>query len=116
MKGDVDLKNQCDSVFFLVFFFSETNFSCQNQLIFFCLYSYLLKFSFYPKCFSPQLLYDGGVTRQTSYIVLAVSHLLTLISTFFFLPKDFIKKSSDVPPSSLPEEADKEVQIKLTSK
>ena len=42
--------------------------------------------------FAFQIGYENGVSRSTSYIIMAVSHLLTLVSTFFFLPKDFIKK------------------------
>lgn len=36
--------------------------------------------------------YENGITRQTSYIILACTNFLTLISTFLFLPKDFIQK------------------------
>ncbi|CAL1533612.1 unnamed protein product [Lymnaea stagnalis] len=36
--------------------------------------------------------YENGISRQTSYIILACTNLLTLISTFLFLPKDFIQK------------------------
>ncbi|GFO23681.1 solute carrier family 43 member 3 [Plakobranchus ocellatus] len=59
--------------------------------------------------------YEGGVSRQTSYLILAVFHLLTLISTFFFLPKDFIKKSFIHNPSAVEDEKDGEVAVKMTS-
>ena len=36
--------------------------------------------------------YENGIRRQTSYIIIAACHLLTLVNTFVFLPKDFIKK------------------------
>ncbi|CAG5117042.1 unnamed protein product [Candidula unifasciata] len=58
--------------------------------------------------------YENGISRQTSYIILACTHLLTLISTFFFLPKGFFKK----PPAHGPDEVagDTDVAVKLTSK
>lgn len=41
--------------------------------------------------------YEGGITRRTSYLILAAAHGLTLINTFLFLPKDFIdKKTADI--------------------
>ncbi|KAH9502316.1 hypothetical protein Btru_073438 [Bulinus truncatus] len=36
--------------------------------------------------------YENGISRQISYIILACANFATLISTFLFLPKDFIKK------------------------
>lgn len=36
--------------------------------------------------------HENGVSRQTSYLILACAHVLTLVSTFLFLPKDFIRK------------------------
>jgi len=36
--------------------------------------------------------YENGISRQTSYIILAACHLLTLVNTLVFLPKDFVKK------------------------
>ncbi|RUS72509.1 hypothetical protein EGW08_019737 [Elysia chlorotica] len=62
-----------------------------------------------------KLVYDAGITRQTSYIVLAVLHLLTLVSTFFFLPKDFIKKPTVDPDENAGAGDEKEAQIKLAS-
>ncbi|XP_055900314.1 equilibrative nucleobase transporter 1-like isoform X1 [Biomphalaria glabrata] len=34
--------------------------------------------------------YESGVSRRTSFLVLACTHTLTFVSTCFFLPKDFI--------------------------
>ncbi|KAK3739281.1 hypothetical protein RRG08_050485 [Elysia crispata] len=62
-----------------------------------------------------KLVYDDGVSRQTSYIVLAVVHLLTLVSTFFFLPKDFIKKPRGGLAVTAQEETEKEVELRLAN-
>jgi len=37
-----------------------------------------------------KLAFEQGVSRKTSYLIIAGANCLTLISTFFFLPKDFI--------------------------
>ncbi|CAL1540310.1 unnamed protein product [Lymnaea stagnalis] len=52
--------------------------------------------------------YEGGVSRKTSYLILAFTHVLTFISTFFFLPKDFIHHA----PAS--EELNIELELKDT--
>ncbi|GFR84277.1 solute carrier family 43 member 3 [Elysia marginata] len=56
-----------------------------------------------------------GVSRQTSYIVLAVTHLLTFISTFFFLPKHFIEKPGERPVENALDENQREVEIRLAN-
>ncbi|KAK3739278.1 hypothetical protein RRG08_050482 [Elysia crispata] len=39
--------------------------------------------------------YVHGISLRTSFIILGLAQLLTLVSTFLFLPKDFIKKEPD---------------------
>ncbi|KAH9502318.1 hypothetical protein Btru_073451 [Bulinus truncatus] len=34
--------------------------------------------------------YENGISRKTSFIILASTHVLTFISTFMFLPKDYV--------------------------
>ncbi|XP_005102603.1 solute carrier family 43 member 3 [Aplysia californica] len=59
--------------------------------------------------------YENGISRQMSYIILAVSHLLTLVSTFFFLPKKFIVKPTLPAKRTADVAYDGEVAVELTS-
>ncbi|KAI8797343.1 solute carrier family 43 member 3 isoform X1 [Biomphalaria glabrata] len=34
--------------------------------------------------------YEQGISRKTSYLILASTHVLTFVSTFLFLPKDYV--------------------------
>ncbi|KAH3812909.1 hypothetical protein DPMN_141352 [Dreissena polymorpha] len=43
--------------------------------------------------FNRQLAYAGGYARRDMFLIIAGLHLLTLVSTFFFLPKDFISRA-----------------------
>ncbi|CAL1540311.1 unnamed protein product [Lymnaea stagnalis] len=36
--------------------------------------------------------YENGITRQTSYLIIACTHFLTFVSTFCFLPRGFIPR------------------------
>ncbi|KAI8796843.1 solute carrier family 43 member 3 [Biomphalaria glabrata] len=38
--------------------------------------------------------YENGISRYISYLILAVANLVTLVSTFLFLPKGFVTKPS----------------------
>ena len=38
-----------------------------------------------------QIAYDDGVSRQACYIFIAIAHLITLVSTFGWLPKMYIE-------------------------
>ncbi|RUS72511.1 hypothetical protein EGW08_019739 [Elysia chlorotica] len=39
--------------------------------------------------------YEHGISLQASFLILCLCQLLTLVSTFIFLPRDFIKKQPD---------------------
>ncbi|GFR84268.1 solute carrier family 43 member 3 [Elysia marginata] len=39
--------------------------------------------------------FENGISRRTSFVLLGLCQLLTLVSTYFFLPKHFIKKPLD---------------------
>ncbi|BFZ03829.1 hypothetical protein BsWGS_06868 [Bradybaena similaris] len=58
--------------------------------------------------------YENGISRRTSYIILACAHLLTLVSTFLFLPKGFFKKPAALSSDEVAD--DKDVAVKLTGK
>lgn len=63
-----------------------------------------------------KIAYENGFSRQNMFIIIAVMHILLLVSTFFFLPKDFISKPEVKTghESELPE--DKEAGIELLKK
>lgn len=46
-----------------------------------------------------KLVYEKGVALKWSMLAICGAHLLTLINTFFFLPRDFISKPAVMPPS-----------------
>ena len=77
------------------------------------------QYTFGIECFrtlilNPQISYENGIGRQTSYIILTVVHLLTLVSTFLFLPKDFIKKPDTPKHPNADVAYDKESGVELT--
>ena len=41
-----------------------------------------------------KIAYENSVSRRMSFLVIAVAHTTTLVSTFFFLPRGFISKQS----------------------
>ncbi|XP_059147498.1 equilibrative nucleobase transporter 1-like [Physella acuta] len=59
--------------------------------------------------------HENGISRKTSYIILAVTNLVTLVSTFLFLPKDFIKqpvKAVNRRPDDIAGDQDAAVELK----
>ncbi|XP_059147497.1 equilibrative nucleobase transporter 1-like isoform X2 [Physella acuta] len=41
--------------------------------------------------------YENGISRRTSYVIIACCQVFTLISSLFFYPKDFIRKNTQDP-------------------
>ncbi|XP_059147528.1 equilibrative nucleobase transporter 1-like [Physella acuta] len=41
--------------------------------------------------------YENGISRRTSYVIIACCQVFTLISSLFFYPKDFIRKQQKEP-------------------
>ncbi|KAH3734828.1 hypothetical protein DPMN_041277 [Dreissena polymorpha] len=61
-----------------------------------------------------KLAYAGGFARRDMFLIIAGLHLLTLVSTFFFLPKDFIPRAQTKAQS--PDAVDEtEVSVELLS-
>lgn len=48
-------------------------------------------------CSISQLAHERGVALRWSMLVITCLHLVTLVSTFFFLPRGFISKAAPVP-------------------
>ncbi|KAH9502567.1 hypothetical protein Btru_069018 [Bulinus truncatus] len=40
--------------------------------------------------------YEHGISRRTSFLILACAHLMTLVSTFMFLPKDHVRPEREL--------------------
>lgn len=60
-----------------------------------------------------QLAYENGFSRQNMFIIIAVLHVLVLVSTFFFLPKDFISRPEPrgVPQSEVANEEEAGIEL-----
>lgn len=43
-------------------------------------------------CFSFQIAYENGISRQNSYLFISALHVMVIFSTFVLLPKTFIPK------------------------
>jgi len=48
-------------------------------------------------CSISQLAHERGVALRWSMLVITCLHLVTLVSTFFFLPRGFISKAAPEP-------------------
>ncbi|KAL3877221.1 hypothetical protein ACJMK2_034958, partial [Sinanodonta woodiana] len=62
-----------------------------------------------------KIAYESGISRQHSYFFITALHSLVLVSTFVFLPRDFIVKE-EATRTSLEVAEDKDVTIELLKK
>ncbi|KAL4240451.1 hypothetical protein ACF0H5_001243 [Mactra antiquata] len=63
-----------------------------------------------------KLAYQGGFSRQYMFIIIAVLHVLVLVSTFFFLPKDYIVRPEVKTERQSEVAGEEEVGIELINK